>query len=117
MASGVASVWVPVTDMDRARAFYRDTLGLTEQKTTEDWSEFDANGLMIGLNGREGAQTAAGGAVITFQPDGDIDAEVSELQGKGVEFSGGVSDHPWGRIAPFKDSEGNDLQLYTPPSS
>ena len=53
MASGVASVWVPVDDMDRARAFYRDTLGLTEQKSTEDWSEFDANGLMIGLNARE----------------------------------------------------------------
>ena len=117
MASGVASVWVPVDDMDRARAFYRDTLGLTEQKTTEDWSEFDANGLMIGLNAREGTGHSHGGAVITFQPEGDIEAEVEELKGKGVEFSGGISDHPWGRIAPFKDSEGNDLQFYVPPSS
>ncbi|MCZ2830903.1 VOC family protein [Modestobacter sp. VKM Ac-2986] len=118
MASGVASVWVPVDDMDRARAFYRDVLGLTEKKVTEDWSEYDSNGLMIGLNAREGtAKHADGGAVITFQPDGDLDAEVAELQGKGVEFSGGISDHPWGRIAPFKDSEGNDLQFYVPPSS
>ena len=116
MASGVASVWVPVDDMDRARAFYRDTLGLTETKTTEDWSEFDANGLMIGLNARESAQPTDGGAVITFQPEGDIEAEVEELKGKGVEFAGGISDHPWGRIAPFKDSEGNDLQFYAPPS-
>lgn len=116
MASGVASVWVPVEDMDRARAFYRDTLGLTEQKTTEDWSEFDANGLMIGLNARESAQPTDGGAVITFQPEGGIEAEVEELKGKGVEFTGGISDHPWGRIAPFKDSEGNDLQFYAPPS-
>jgi predicted enzyme related to lactoylglutathione lyase len=54
--------------------------------------------------------------VITFQPDGDIEAEVAELQGKGVEFTGGISDHPWGRIAPFKDTEGNDLQFYAPPS-
>ena len=117
MASGVASVWVAVDDMDRARAFYRDTLGLSEGKTTEEWSEFDANGLMIGLNAREGTGHAHGGAVITFQPDGDIEAEVAELEGKGVEFAGGISDHPWGRIAPFKDSEGNDLQLYAPPSS
>nr|WP_181428698.1 VOC family protein [Modestobacter versicolor] len=116
VASGVASVWVPVEDMDRARAFYRDTLGLTEQKTTEDWSEFDANGLMIGLNARESAQPTDGGAVITFQPEGGIEAEVEELKGKGVEFTGGISDHPWGRIAPFKDSEGNDLQFYAPPS-
>jgi predicted enzyme related to lactoylglutathione lyase len=116
MASGVASVWVPVEDMDRARAFYRDTLGLSEQKSTEDWAEFDANGLMIGLNARESARSADGGAVITFQPDGDLEAEVQSLQGKGVQFSGGISDHPWGRIAPFKDSEGNDLQFYAPPS-
>ena len=115
MASGVASVWVPVTDMSRARAFYRETLGLSEGKTTEDWSEFDANGLMIGLNARESAQPATGGAVITFQPDGDLDAEVAALQDKGVEF-GGIADHPWGRLAPFKDSEGNDLQFYAPPS-
>ena len=27
MAAGVAAVWVPVTDMDRAVAFYRDVLG------------------------------------------------------------------------------------------
>jgi predicted enzyme related to lactoylglutathione lyase len=117
VASGVASVWVPVDDMDRARAFYRDTLGLAEKKVTEDWSEFDSNGLMIGLNAREGtAKHADGGAVITFQPEGGIEAEVEELKGKGVEFSGGISDHPWGRIAPFKDSEGNDLQFYAPPS-
>jgi predicted enzyme related to lactoylglutathione lyase len=110
-------VWVPVEDMDRARAFYRDTLGLTEQKSSADWSEFDANGLMIGLNARESAQPTDGGAVITFQPDGDLDAEVQALQDKGVQFSGGISDHPWGRLAPFKDSEGNDLQFYVPPSS
>ncbi len=45
----------------------------------------------------------------------DVHAAVEELRGKGVEFSGGVSDHDWGRIAPFKDSEGNDLQLFEPP--
>ncbi|SCX40282.1 Predicted dioxygenase of extradiol dioxygenase family [Klenkia marina] len=117
MASGVASVWVPVDDMERARAFYRDTLGLEEGKVTDEWSEFDANGLMIGLNAREGtAKHADGGAVITFQPDGGIDAEVERLRGAGVEFTGGISDHPWGRLAPFKDSEGNDLQFYGPPA-
>ena len=116
MADGVASVWVPVDDMDRARAFYRDTLGLPEGKVTDDWSEFDANGLMIGLNAREGTGHSHGGAVITFQPDGGIDEEVQRLQGAGVEFPGGISEHPWGRIAPFRDSEGNDLQFYAPPA-
>jgi catechol 2,3-dioxygenase-like lactoylglutathione lyase family enzyme len=28
MIKGVAAVWLPVNDMDRSVAFYRDTLGL-----------------------------------------------------------------------------------------
>jgi predicted enzyme related to lactoylglutathione lyase len=118
MASGVATVWVPVEDMDRAVAFYRDVLGLAVKDQSDDWSEIDANGLMIGLNAREKAshKSSSGGAVISFQPDGDIDAEVQRLQSDGVEFTGSVSEHPWGRIAPFKDSEGNDLQFYAPPA-
>lgn len=117
MAQGVASVWVPVVEMDRAVAFYRDALGFEIGKQTPEWSEVDANGLMIGLNAREGSGAQAdGGAVITFQPEASLDDDVADLKGKGVEFAGEISEHPWGRIATFKDSEGNDLQLYTPPA-
>ncbi len=116
MVHGVSNVWLPVEDMERAVAFYRDTLGLEIAKQDEQWTEFDANGLRIGLNGRESAQSSEGGAVITFQPDGDLEEQVAELQGKGVTFTGGISEYPWGRLAPFKDSEGNDLQLYAPPA-
>jgi predicted enzyme related to lactoylglutathione lyase len=116
MVDGVAAVWVPVTDMKRAVAFYRDTLALDVSETDDDWSEVDANGLKIGLNARERAEGGSGGgAVVTFQPEGSIDDEVEWLKGAGVEFAGGISDHEWGRIAPFKDSEGNDLQLYAAP--
>jgi predicted enzyme related to lactoylglutathione lyase len=103
--------------MDRAVRFYSDTLGLDVQDQSEDWSEINANGLMIGLNAREPASGSdGGGAVITFQPDASIDDEVSRLTEAGVKFTGEISDHPWGRIAPFKDSEGNDLQFYAPPA-
>ena len=116
MVDGVAAVWVPVSDMRRAVAFYRDVLGLDVTETDADWSEVDANGLKLGLNAREKAeQGAGGGAVVTFQPGTSIDDEVQRLTQAGVSFTGGISDHEWGRIAPFKDSEGNDLQLYTPP--
>ena len=117
MASGVATVWVPVDDMERAVRFYRDTLGFDTTKQQDDWSEIDAGGLKIGLNAREEtARHAEGGAVITFEPDGGIDEEVARLKDAGVEFTGGISEHTWGRVAPFKDSEGNDLQLYAPPA-
>ncbi len=117
MASGVATVWVPVSDMGRAVAFYRETLGLGVKDQGDDWSEIDANGLTIGLNARESTHGGAGGgAVITFQPDSSLEDEVRRLTDAGVEFAGGISDHEWGRIAAFRDSEGNDLQFYAPPS-
>jgi predicted enzyme related to lactoylglutathione lyase len=117
MIKGVAAVWLPVTDMQRAVKFYGDTLGLDIVEHDDDWSEVDANGVKIGLNGsKPESPQGDGGALVAFQPDGDIEQEVERLKGAGVEFSDGISEHPWGRIVPFKDPDGNDLQLYSPPA-
>lgn len=107
---------MPVQDIERAKSFYSSTLGLSITKEDGDWAEVDANGLTIGLNGREpaGAQSD-GGPVVTFQPESSLEDTVGELQGQGVEVPAGISEHPWGRVATFKDSEGNDVQLYEPP--
>jgi predicted enzyme related to lactoylglutathione lyase len=116
MLKGVAVVWMPVQDIERAKSFYGNTLGLSITKEDGDWAEVDANGLTIGLNGREpaGAQSD-GGPVVTFQPESSLEDTISELQNQGVEVPAGISEHPWGRVATFKDSEGNDVQLYEPP--
>ena len=115
MISGVSNVWVPVSDMGRALAFYRDRLGLTVEEDQPEWAELEADGVRIGLNGREAAGTSIdGGAVITFRSD-DIEGDRTRLIGEGVSFSGEVSSYDWGSVAPFKDSEGNDLQLFQPP--
>lgn len=116
MIKGVATVWLPVEDMERAVAFYGETLGLDVQERDGDWSEVDANGLTIGLNGTESPK-GDGGAAIAFQPDGALEGEVDRLKEAGVDFPDGISEHPWGRIVPFKDPDGNDLQLFEPPSS
>jgi predicted enzyme related to lactoylglutathione lyase len=114
MLKGIATVWLPVTDMGRAVSFYRDSLGLDVIEHDGDWSEVTAGDQRIGLN--EGESPAGdGGAVIAFGVD-DIDSTVEELKGNGVEFADGISEHPWGKIAPFKDLDGNDLQLYAPPA-
>jgi len=63
----------------------------------------------------QGTAERDGGPVISFQPDGDIAEAKRELESRGVQFPADISEHPWGRIATFKDSEGNDLQLYAPP--
>jgi predicted enzyme related to lactoylglutathione lyase len=118
MLKGVANVWVPVEDIERALDFYQNTFEFAMIKRDGPWSEIDAEGLNIGLNAREpqGAR-AGGGPVIPFQPEAGLEAAVEELEGKGVEFPAQISEHEWGHVATFKDSEGNDLQLYEPPGS
>ena len=118
MAMGFANVWVPVEDIDRASSFYEDTLGLSQKKKDGNWVEYEADGVSIGLNGREpGGAGVDGGPVLTFQPDDSLESAMEDLQGKGVEFPAGISEHDWGRVATFKDSEGNELQLYEAPQS
>jgi predicted enzyme related to lactoylglutathione lyase len=115
---GVAVVWMPVQDIERAKGFYRDTLGLQIINEDGEWAEVDANGLTIGLNGREPSGAGVtGGPVVTFRHEGSLEDNVSNLKEQGVEVPAEISELPWGRVATFKDSEGNDLQLYGPPSS
>src|SRR5215208_8282054 len=71
MLRGVAVVWMPVQDIDRAKGFYRDTLGLRITNVEGEWAEVDANGLTLGLNGRgpSGAQ-GEGGPSLPSSPRG-----------------------------------------------
>ena len=118
MIEGLATVWVPVDDMSRAIDFYSGSLGLEVQDHDGDWAEVTTGNVTIGLNAREGeGADSSGGPVIAFRPEDDIEGAVEKLRGKGVEIAGEVSEHPWGKVATFKDSEGNDLQFYEPPAS
>ena len=119
MLEGVVMIWMPVQDIERAKGFYRDTLGLPIQyEDAGPWAVVEANGLTVGLNGREPQGAAVeGGPVLVFQPEGGLEETVGTLQDRGVEVPAGVSEHYWGRIATFKDSEGNNVQLYEPPPS
>ena len=118
MLEGVAVIWMPVQNIERAKSFYGGTLGLQITNEDGDWAEVDANDLTLGLNGREpsGAR-GEGGPIVTFQPQAGLEETVDDLKGQGVEVPAGISEHPWGRVATFKDSEGNDIQLYEAPKS
>ena len=118
MLEGIAVVWMPVRDIERAKDFYRDTLGLQITNEDGDWAEVDANGLTLGLNGRESSGAKGeGGPVVTFQPEGSLEETLDDLKNQGVEVPAGISEHPWGRVATFKDSEGNDIQIYEAPKT
>jgi predicted enzyme related to lactoylglutathione lyase len=93
MVHGTAVVWLPVSDVRRSLSFYRDTLGLDELHSAEDWAELDANGLHIGLNAHE-SPGADGGAVIAFQSQDGLDEAVEQLRGEGVQIAGKSASTP-----------------------
>ena len=116
MVNAVSNVWLPVNDMRRALGFYGDTLGIPVKETYDEWAVLELDGLTIGLNARDRESPGPqGGAVVSFRPAQSLDEAVEDLSGKGVELVDGITDHPWGRIAAFRDPDGNSLELYEPP--
>ena len=116
MVEAISNVWLPVNDMERALQFYGDTLGISVKENYGKWAILELDGLTIGLNARESEQPGPeGGAVIAFRATQALEQAVEELGRKGVEVVDGITEHPWGRIAAFKDPDGNSLELYEPP--
>ena len=110
---------LPVVDLDRAKAFYKDKLGLKATDDVPGGTMFEAgSGQRVMLYQRE--RTKADHTVIGFHVE-DVEKEVKELQGKGIEFE--EYDMPnlktenfiatmdnW-KSAWFKDTEGNILSI------
>lgn len=113
---------LPVADVERARQFYAENLGLTMRATGADGTPiFDAgNGSAIGLLQSEpGSQSAR--TVLSFEV-ADLTAEIRELEGRGVAFEdydypdlkteNHIASMGTERAAWFKDTEGNILCLH-----
>jgi predicted enzyme related to lactoylglutathione lyase len=113
---------IPAADLDRARAFYADKLGL--EPTAEMGGEVlvyeTAGGTSFQVYRTDFAGTA--GHTIAQWHVADIESEVRALQAKGVAFEtyempgvrwqDGIADmEGMGKAAWFKDSEGNILCL------
>src|SRR3954451_2354590 len=82
---------VPTQDAERATAFYRDTLGLTESEHTvgEPFSEFDLGGTTLSVwdPRSAGREFAANTNAVALHTD-DVDGMREQLEGKGVTFFG-----------------------------
>jgi catechol 2,3-dioxygenase-like lactoylglutathione lyase family enzyme len=111
--------FVCTTDPNRARPFYRDTLGLNLVEEHSFALVFDANGTSLRVS-ISNELTPAKHTVLGWEVP-DIAASIQELQSKGVEFSryegmnqdaNGIWRAPGGaQIAWFRDPDGNVLSL------
>jgi catechol 2,3-dioxygenase-like lactoylglutathione lyase family enzyme len=102
-------------DLDRARNFYRDTLGLPLLFEAGHMLFFQLEGLRLMIGREEQAGSAIGGSVLYFDAP-DIDALGAALEAKGVVFLGKAETvqrtetHEL-KLRAFKDPDGNALAL------
>lgn len=105
---------VPVTDMERATRFYRDTLGLP-QVSEQGFPEFQlGDNVSVYLldmskvgSSWQGPHTAHVALRVS-----DVAEARRELEAKGVDFDGDILDTNVCHMAFFKDPDGNQFMLH-----
>src|SRR5436305_2303853 len=100
---------LPAQDIERARRFYDEKLGLQPVHEHHDHLRYDVGGQQFLLFPSSGAPSGAHDQ-LGFVVD-DIEAEVERLEAKGIDFGDGIADLDGLRAAWFKDSEGNLLSM------
>jgi predicted enzyme related to lactoylglutathione lyase len=113
----VAFTMLPVRDVERARQFYEQTLGLKVglhgSKDGMWWIEYDLpGGGCVALTNTTGAAPSANvGATLALEVD-DLPALIEQLKRAGVDFRGSVVRGPRCHMITCLDSEGNALLLH-----
>jgi len=105
-------VAVPVTDVDRAKAFYVDRVGFTadhDHRVSDEmrFVQLTPPGSACSIAIGTGIMDTEPGSVQGLQlVVADADAARAHLVERGVEV-GEIQDFPWGRFVFFKDLDGN----------
>jgi methylmalonyl-CoA/ethylmalonyl-CoA epimerase len=112
--SGILQIAIPVRDIDRATAFYRNVLNLRFLMNGPNMAFFDCGGVRLYLAGGEGSQ--AGGSPAIYFRTGDIDQQFATLKERNVSIHqepfvlAKLPDHAlW--LMWFRDSEDNLLGI------
>ena len=114
--SRIGQIAVVVQDLDRAVAFYRDTLGMRFLfQAPPKLAFFDCGGVRLMLDVPEEEEFKHASSILYYKVD-DIQATWATLRGRGVDFRdephlvARMPDHElW--MAFFRDTEGNTLAL------
>src|SRR5262245_34049116 len=116
IVTGVDFVSIPTQDLDRAAAFYGDTLGLrrTVFMPERNFAEFDTGTVTFSVVNPEKmgiGSFQANPNHFALQVD-DVPAARSALEERGVEFMGDIFDTGVCHMAFFRDPDGNALMLH-----
>ncbi|WP_433477356.1 glyoxalase superfamily protein [Spirillospora sp. CA-142024] len=113
-------VQVPVSDVDRAKAFYTDKVGFNADHDHQVNEEIrfvqltpPGSACSISIGTGLGVEMTPGSVQGLQMVVEDADAARAELAARGVEVSE-VQDFPWGRFVFFKDLDGNGWNIQQP---
>ena len=118
--SASAHATIAVTDIDRAKKFYGDVLGLRTKEERSDGVVYEASGTWFLVYPSQFAGTAQSTAM-TFEVS-DLEPVIDELVGRGITFEQydfpglktdkrGIAEIQGERGAWFKDPDGNILAV------
>jgi hypothetical protein len=124
MAVAISCVTIPVDDLKKSLAFYRDGLGLTPEEMDEDHAAFDVDGVYLTLLDRSGfgayveqvgnrpATRGNAGMIISYFADSkaDVDAIMAKAQKAGATISAAHDDED-GYTGYFADPDGHTWEV------
>jgi predicted enzyme related to lactoylglutathione lyase len=113
MIKEVAFVAIAVSDTERARKFYQETLELKPGHTAMEgaWVEYEVGGTTIGVGCHPAWQPSRDGTTVAFEVD-DLDATIAKLTERGVAFDIPKMETPVCWMAQFRDPDGNKLVVH-----
>jgi predicted enzyme related to lactoylglutathione lyase len=113
-------VTVPVSDVDRAKAFYVEQLGFTSEQDVQvddehRFVELMPPGSPCSIALTTGYVDSEPGSAQGLQLNvDDVDGVHALLTGHGVQVSA-IEEYPWGRFCFFSDPDGNGWSVHQPP--
>jgi predicted enzyme related to lactoylglutathione lyase len=103
---------VGTRDLERAKQFYGETLGLAANpRANEDFPEFETGNLTLTLLASDGDDFRSCPTAIALRVP-DVAAARATLEAAGVEFQSDTVDSGVCHIAFFADPDGNALALH-----
>ena len=116
IVTGVDFVSVPTQDLERASAFYGETLGLERSvyRPENNFAEFETGTVTLSVVNPERMGIGAFKANanhLALQVE-DVAAKRAELEERGVAFHGDIFDSGVCHMAFFHDPDGNALMLH-----
>src|SRR5207237_7978018 len=109
MIKEVAVVASAVSDKERARKFYQETLELKPSTTAMDgaWVEYDIGPVTIGVGCHPAWQPSRDGTSVALEVE-DFDSVYAKLKERGVTFDIEKMETPVWWIAQFRDTQGTN---------